>query len=77
MAHAEVCPVCKGSGRIGCDSTSPAQACHGCNGLGWVTIGEEYPAPAEPRGVPDQPYIDWLYRPNLTSWSAPTMVESA
>ena len=32
MAHAELCPVCKGAGNI-----APFyDACHGCGGRGWV-----------------------------------------
>jgi hypothetical protein len=36
--HSELCPVCKGSGKIN-DIT-----CHGCNGKGWVEVknGESY-----------------------------------
>ena len=37
MAHAEICPVCKGKGRI------DGNTCHGCDGKGWIAIrSEEY-----------------------------------
>lgn len=32
-AHAEICPVCKGHGRI-----TMQMQCHGCDGYGWVTV---------------------------------------
>jgi hypothetical protein len=41
--HAELCPVCKGSGRIVTVSESanknPSEQCHGCEGKGWVEVG--------------------------------------
>jgi DnaJ-class molecular chaperone len=48
MSHAETCPVCKGTGKLHIpyspNSTAAMfsgwQLCHGCNGLGWVTVGE-------------------------------------
>ncbi len=40
MAHAEICPVCKGTGR-----KLDQGVCHGCGGSGWVTVGTEYPQP--------------------------------
>lgn len=45
--HAEICPVCSGSGKyrryytIGYSSSGEnytESTCHGCNGKGWVTI---------------------------------------
>ena len=41
MSHAEVCPVCRGSGKAGL-TDSP---CHGCNGTGRVTIQDSPPQP--------------------------------
>ena len=45
MSHAETCPVCLGKGRIydPASSTTLGEPCHGCGGLGWVTVGTEYP----------------------------------
>ena len=44
MAHAEICPICQGSGRIIIDGehcTVPiSNPCHGCNGSGWVTVAD-------------------------------------
>lgn len=42
MAHAEVCPVCKGSGMVNDDigivHTVHIVTCHSCGGSGWVTV---------------------------------------
>jgi len=54
--HAELCPVCKGSGKyrssMDCNHTSITYTectCHGCGGTGWITITDdttpEYPYP--------------------------------
>lgn len=40
MAHAEICPVCKGSGRIGSERHE-RRDCHGCGGKGWVEVGSD------------------------------------
>jgi DnaJ-class molecular chaperone len=48
MSHSEVCPVCKGLGKV-FDATIPnygittsniynQATCHGCNGKGWVQV---------------------------------------
>ncbi len=45
MAHAEKCPVCYGEGEV-IDKTNigasiadaTKKKCHGCGGLGWVTV---------------------------------------
>lgn len=47
MKHAELCPVCKGSGKIlqpidsQCTGVPFSEVCHGCDGKGWVTIKDE------------------------------------
>jgi DnaJ-class molecular chaperone len=44
MSHAEVCPVCRGSGKLKPPShpdyivVPTPQTCHGCGGSGWVRI---------------------------------------
>jgi len=45
MSHAELCPVCRGAGKVenkGWQESSRLVnnelVCHGCQGLGWVTI---------------------------------------
>jgi hypothetical protein len=63
MAHAEICPVCKGSGKA-----TPTIACHGCGGTGWVTVGYDsvpyYPSyPIYP--TYPTPYYPW-WAPNIT-----------
>lgn len=46
MAHAEKCPVCKGKGTVidpdsyGKTAYLPKR-CHGCEGKGWVEVGNE------------------------------------
>jgi len=35
--HAEKCPVCNGTGKF------EGKQCHGCAGLGWVTVQDGYP----------------------------------
>jgi DnaJ-class molecular chaperone len=39
MAHAEICPVCNGSGYTATlTAVPPPKSCHGCNGKGWVEV---------------------------------------
>jgi len=50
MAHAERCPVCYGKGKLPDESmgnsTVPIEkTCHGCGGLGWVTVGSDVSCP--------------------------------
>lgn len=47
--HAEICPVCKGSGKYKeyLDYVTTTQAytekiCHGCHGNGWVEVTDDY-----------------------------------
>ena len=53
--HAEVCPVCKCSGKyknyIDCNHTAltyTESTCHGCGGSGWVTVTDD--------ATPELPY---------------------
>jgi len=53
MAHAEKCPVCDKDGEVERelpDGKIISIKCHGCNGLGWVTVydGNEFITPAFP-----------------------------
>ena len=44
MAHAEICPICHGRGKIKnpASVTAPVEVtCHGCGGRGWVEVGDE------------------------------------
>lgn len=50
IAHAEVCPVCKGEGKVGTlfDFETGAivksgKRCNGCSGKGWVQVTDTYP----------------------------------
>ena len=66
---AELCPVCKGSGRkIDTDGCVPGEKiCHGCNGKGWVETGSA-PVPYVPPHL-DQPYLySHPYYPWIVSW---------
>jgi len=43
MSHAELCPVCRGAGRLpmfpaGTSTAGPTVACHECEGSGWVRV---------------------------------------
>ena len=46
MAHAEICPVCRGRGTVRDDPpktnrtgvTDPEHRCHSCNGKGRITV---------------------------------------
>ena len=41
MSHSEKCPVCLGTGRLpndGKTSDATDNVCHGCHGLGWITV---------------------------------------
>lgn len=46
LSHAEICPVCRGTGKYTIYNTyvnstfTPysEQTCHGCGGKGWVTV---------------------------------------
>ena len=48
MAHAEECPVCKGSGVItpfndyAQTVVPPSKACHGCGGRGWIEVRDDF-----------------------------------
>ena len=66
MRHAELCPVCNGSGKViasqSTDVTVRTKKCHGCNGKGWVEIGIDYSS---------IPYISYYTSPWTTLWVAP------
>jgi hypothetical protein len=59
MSHAEVCPVCKGTGNIHTSDTATGAGpvkCHGCFGLGWVTVYGSDPPPILPTIWPRYDY---------------------
>jgi len=39
--HADLCPVCNGSGRVHPPASTDmsGEQCHGCGGKGWVQVG--------------------------------------
>lgn len=51
MSHAEKCPICNGKGKINrnynggwiTNSSNHLKKCHGCNGLGWITVQDQHP----------------------------------
>lgn len=56
--HSEICPVCQGKGKI------DGQACHGCNGRGWVEVQDSTYPPFIPC-TPPAPVYPWpTYPPN-------------
>lgn len=64
MTHAELCPVCKGLGKIN------EKPCHGCDGKGWITVHDVavtypiYPLPPMYPTYPGQPYTFVCTTPN-------------
>lgn len=72
MAHAEKCPVCNGTGKTIEANEDKNLKCHGCNGLGWITVNDGhnwYPQPYIPvnpwPSVYPEPYPHWWYQPQL------------
>lgn len=67
MAHAERCPVCEGKGKV------ESQPCHGCFGLGWVSIYDQT-APIVPMPYPNPWWMNpYPWYPTWISpvWSGP------
>lgn len=61
MAHAEKCPVCNGTGKV------DDKSCHGCYGLGWVTIYDGNTPTFIPM-VPYQPVPYYPTNPWVNPW---------
>lgn len=66
MAHAEKCPICNGSGKVyprtptstGGITIPDSDPCHGCNGKGWVEVGDTIPVFPSPNPYPaPMPYL--------------------
>ncbi len=68
--HSEICPVCKGTGKIfDKTNTTAFKTCYGCGGKGWVEIRDDsgWAQPWYPNPNP------WPYNPYpLTPWYPPT-----
>ena len=68
MAHAEICPICHGKGKITTGKITTEgnemKTCHGCGGKGWVEVSDSptiYPYP-----YLDNPWpytITWQMKP--------------
>ena len=65
MSHAELCPVCGGSGEVwrsdpNTSSVGYYTTCHGCGGCGWVIVPDSMPY--TPSWSPWNPYDnEWWY----------------
>lgn len=68
MSHAERCPVCLGSGKLTLSGlphdSNPdevSKPCHGCGGIGWVTVADPppvvFPLVVVPQPVNPIPYV--------------------
>ena len=56
MAHAEMCPVCEGSGTVGVGTLNEVRTCNGCGGSGWITVQDPFPCiPIANRKKPKSP----------------------
>ena len=76
MSHAEKCPVCDGSGKVHSDDTKSAFCmCHGCDGKGWVEVGDSnIPVPylvPVPTPAPVHPW-PWQPVPYKPEWPSIT-----
>lgn len=64
MSHSEICPVCNKTGKY------EEEICHGCGGLGWITITvhdlpyspilPQYPCPSPRKPFRDLPWVTRL-----------------
>jgi hypothetical protein len=67
MSHAEVCPICYGKGWVALDGTEnltcPShKTCHGCGGMGWVTVGADAIFPETREDGFIEPHLLEFYR---------------
>jgi len=61
MQTAQKCPVCNGEGKY------KGEECHGCYGLGWVTVGQPDYVPYCPPVYPSYPPPIWP-QPTTVPW---------
>jgi len=72
MAHAEVCPICHGKGKIPNPEnvTAPVEiTCHGCGGKGWVPVSDDsypYPYTYIPEWLPHSLWYPYCYQITIT-----------
>lgn len=69
--HCEICPICKGKGKIPNPQnvTAPTEiTCYGCDGKGWIPVPDNYypPYPYYPPIFPDDPYPWYPYWYKIT-----------
>ena len=72
---AVICPVCWGKGVIKdvTDEGMEDKTCHGCNGKGWVEVGENYPyIPPCPYPHPSEQVPHWQSLPYIPYWTTTT-----
>lgn len=67
MGHAQRCPVCLGRGWIeensGTTSGIVRKVCHGCGGLGWIQVSDNFWYPIYPYYHPYTMTWTWTYTP--------------
>jgi len=68
MSHAELCPVCKGSGKVSGNGETGSSVitvtCHGCDGKGWVTVQDS----AEQQIIPYYVPVTYPVAPTNPYW---------
>ncbi len=63
MAHAQICIICNGKGKIQEPEKKYRTKCHGCDGKGWVEVCDTYPPllPVYPQPIsPSVLQYPWL-----------------
>jgi len=61
MAHAQICPVCMGKGKL-----PNGDICNGCFGKGWIEVSDYYWYLVYPCWPAYYPYtITWTYTPTF------------
>ena len=56
--HAEKCPICEGSGKATVGKTK--FPCYGCDGKGWVEVGDSFPRPLPHPTFPEEKERPWI-----------------
>lgn len=64
MAHAEICPVCGGTGEYTREGDNVSSKCHGCDGDGWIQVCDE----SKPWVINPQPSRPWWEIPPYNPW---------
>jgi DnaJ-class molecular chaperone len=65
MSHAELCPVCKGSGQVQDNNESGTsiiyKTCHGCKGNGWIVVPGEPEKPQSESNTDGTTYVGYTW----------------